>query len=139
MGDSGSLLFGFIFSVLMIKIYELNQFLSPFFIILLLWYPSYETLFSIIRKYTLKKSPMKPDSKHLHQLIFYFVKKKFLYKTIYANIFTANLINMYNLIIFIIALNFKTNTQIQIILILLNLFIYTVIYLKMFAFRYKKK
>ena len=52
---------------------------------------------------------------------------------------TANILNLYNLVIFSVALNFKTNTQIQILLILLNLIVYTVIYLKMFEFRFKKK
>ncbi len=66
-------------------------------------------------------------------------KKKIINKTIYANILTANILNLYNLVIFCIALNFKTNTQIQILLILLNLIVYTVIYLKMFEFRFKKK
>ncbi len=65
--------------------------------------------------------------------------KKIINKTIYANILTANILNLYNLVIFCIALNFKTNTQIQILLILLNLIVYTVIYLKMFEFRFKKK
>ena len=47
LGDSGSYLLGFIFSLFLIKIYMWNQNISPFFIILLLWYPSFETLFSI--------------------------------------------------------------------------------------------
>ncbi len=139
MGDSGSILLGFIFSIFLIQMYFFNQHLSPFFIVLLLWYPSFETLFSIIRKYFYGKSPLRPDSKHLHQLIFYFVKKKIINKTIFANILTANMLNLYNLLIFYIALNFKTNTQIQILLILLNLIVYTVIYLKMFQFRFKRK
>ena len=139
MGDSGSILLGFIFSIFLIQMYFLNQHLSPFFIILLLWYPSFETLFSIIRKYSFGKSPSRPDSKHLHQLFFYFIKKKITTKTIYANILTANILNLYNLLIFYIALNFKTNTQIQILLILLNLIVYTVIYLQMFQFRFKRK
>ena len=76
LGDSGSYLLGFTFSVFLIKLYIDNQHLSPFFIIVLLWYPSYETLFSIIRKNIMNKSPMDPDSNHLHQQIFHLVKKK---------------------------------------------------------------
>ena len=67
LGDSGSYLLGFIFGVFLIDLYEINNQISPFFIVLLLWYPCYETLFSIIRKNILKKSPMAPDSNHLHQ------------------------------------------------------------------------
>ena len=139
LGDSGSYLLGFIFSVFLIYVYNWNSHLSPFFIILLLWYPCYETLFSIIRKYLLKKSPMSPDSNHFHQLIFFYIKKKFKLKIFTANLMTANFINLYNLVIFILCLNFISNSQIQILFILLNLIIYTVIYFKIFIIKYFKK
>ena len=76
LGDSGSYILGFIFSVVLIETYNLNNSLSPFFIILLLWYPCFETLFSILRKNVIKKSPLSPDINHLHQFIFLFIKKK---------------------------------------------------------------
>ena len=76
LGDNGSYFLGFIFSYLLIYIYLNNQYLSPFFIILLLWYPAFENLFSLVRKLNLKKSPFKPDQNHLHQLLFFFLKKK---------------------------------------------------------------
>ena len=138
LGDSGSYLLGFIFSILLIKIYHFNEHISPFFITLLLWYPSYELLFSIIRKNILNKSPMDPDSNHLHQLIFNYLKRKKSLKIFTANLLSANLINFYNLIIFSISLNNITNTQLQVILIILNLTIYTVIYFKLFIYRFKK-
>lgn len=138
LGDSGSYVIGFIFSIFLIKLYILNQNISPFFIVLLLWYPSFETLFSIVRKNILSKSPMKPDSNHLHQQIFFFIKKKFKIKTVYANLVTANLINTYNVIIFSISLNFIKNSQILVLLILLNLSLYIFIYFKLFVIRYKK-
>ena len=75
-GDSGSYLLGFSFGILLIAIYESNLTISPFFIVLLLWYPCFENLFSIIRKYRFNKSPLKSDNKHFHQLLFYFIKKK---------------------------------------------------------------
>ena len=75
LGDSGSYILGFIFSVILIETYNLNNNFSPFFIILLLWYPCFETLFSILRKNIIKKSPMSPDINHFHQLIFLFIKK----------------------------------------------------------------
>ena len=106
LGDSGSYLLGFTFSVFLIKLYIDNQHLSPFFIIVLLWYPSYETLFSIIRKNIMNKSPMDPDSNHLHQQIFHLVKRKIKLNKLYSNLLSANLINLYNLIIFVISLNF---------------------------------
>ena len=138
LGDSGSYLLGFTFSVLLIKLYIDNQHISPFFIIVLLWYPSYETLFSIIRKNIMNKSPMDPDSNHLHQQIFHLIKRKFKFKKLYSNLVSANLINLYNLIIFVISLNFLLNSQIQVLLILLNITLYTFIYFKLFIARYKK-
>ena len=138
-GDSGSYLLGSFFSILLILIYTWNPIISPFFIILLLWYPSFENLFSILRKNIYKKSPMSPDTKHLHQLIFNFLKKKTRFKNIlYVNILAASLINFYNLFIFYLSLNFISNSQIQIMLILFNIGIYLFIYLRLFILRYKK-
>ena len=139
LGDSGSYLLGFLFSIFLIKIYSWNQNISPFFIILMLWYPSFETLFSIIRKNIMNKSPMNPDANHLHQQIFITLKKKFRFKTYYSNLLSANIINLYNLVILAISSNFVTNSQIQILLILLNLCVYIFIYFKLFVIRYKRK
>ena len=138
LGDAGSYLLGFTFSIFLIKIYLENQQISPFFIIVLLWYPSYETLFSIIRKNIMHKSPMKPDSDHLHQQIFYILNKKNNLNKYFANLLSANVINLYNLIIFIISVNFFYSSQIQVLLILLNITLYTFIYFKLFINRYKK-
>ena len=139
LGDSGSYLVGLFFSIFLIFIYKWNQNISPFFIILLLWYPCFENLFSILRKNISKKSPMRPDSNHLHQLIFYFIKKKMrLGNILHANIISACLINFYNLLIFLISLKFISNSQIQIILIIFNVIVYFFIYLKLFVLRYKK-
>ena len=138
LGDSGSYLLGFSFSIFLISIYKYNQFISPFFIVLLLWYPSYENLFSIIRKNIIKRSPMYPDAKHLHQLIFFYINKKYNLGIFSANTFTAQIINFYNLIIFLIGLNFINNTKGQILLILLSVTLYTLLYIKLFKFKYQK-
>ncbi len=138
LGDSGSYLLGFLFSIILINLYATNKQISPFYIILLFWYPCFENLFSIIRKKILNRSSMKPDSNHLHQLIFYFIKKKFISKTIYANLLSANLINIFNFFIFFSSIKFISNTKIIIIFIMLNLILYTVIYYILFNYRYKK-
>lgn len=139
LGDSGSYLLGFIFSVILIELYRFNPQISPFFIILLLWHPCFEILFSMIRKNIIKKSPMSPDTNHLHQLIFYFIKKNLDKKAYQSNIISANLINLYNLIIFLISSQFLTNTAAQISLILLNSLVYTFIYLRLFYHKFKLK
>ena len=132
LGDSGSYLLGFSFSIFLINIYNWNPIISPFFIILLLWYPCYENLFSILRKNILKRSPMNPDANHMHQLIFFFIKKKFKLKIISANLLTAQIINIYNFCIFIIGLKFIAKSEVQVLLILISIVIYTTIYFKLF-------
>ncbi len=138
LGDSGSYLLGFSFAVFLIDVYNSNQNVSPFFIVLLLWYPCYENLFSIIRKRILKRSPMSPDTNHFHQLIFFFIKKRYKKKNLFANLITAQIINIYHLIIFLVAVNYIKNSEIQISLILLNITVYTIIYFKTFLFKYNK-
>ena len=81
---------------------------------------------------------MFPDAKHIHQLIFYYIKKKYDLDIFLVNTITAQIINIYNLIIFLIGLNLITNSLIQIFLILFNIMIYTLVYYKLFNFRYRK-
>ena len=137
-GDGGAYLLGFIYGFLLISAYLTKQEISPFFIVLLLWYPCFENLFSIVRKYRLNKSPIVPDAKHLHQLLFFLIKKKFLIKDLLANSVSANIINLYNILIFLIGIQDIKNTQLQIILIIISVFLYIYLYLKLFFYRYKK-
>jgi len=135
LGDAGSYLMGFSFSIFLIDTYNLNQNISPFFIILLLWYPCFENLFSILRKKTFDYSPMSPDDNHLHQLIFFYIKKKYKLKLFSANVLTAQILNFYNLIIFCIGANFMSKTDIQAILILFSIIFYSFVYFKLYVFK----
>jgi len=128
LGDSGAYFLGFSYAILLIMIHNKNLSVSPFFIILLLWYPGFEILFSIIRKISSKTSPLLPDTKHLHQIIFIYLNKNFFKRKIYANIISANIINLYNIIIFCIAINDISETNLQVMLIMINVFIYIIIY-----------
>ena len=135
LGDAGSYLLGFSFGIFLIDTYNLNQEISPFFIILLLWYPCFENLFSILRKNSFKHSPMRADDNHLHQLIFFYIKKKYKLKLFLANIITAQILNFYNLIIFCIGASLITKTDIQAILILLSIALYSFIYFRLYLFK----
>tara|TARA_B100000787_G_scaffold163914_1_gene146058 strand:- start:1826 stop:2863 length:1038 start_codon:yes stop_codon:yes gene_type:complete len=139
LGDSGAYALGFIFSFFLITIYQNNQSISPFYIVLLLWYPAFENLFSIIRKFRIKKSPVFPDSKHLHQLLFNFIKKKFKKRDVYSNNLSSLIILFYNLCIFIAASVNIYETQYQIILIFINVTIYVVAYIRLFNFSFNIK
>ena len=137
LGDSGSYVIAFITSVFLIDIYRFNQGISPFFIVLLLWYPCFENLFSIIRKFKIKRSPILADNKHLHQLLFNYLQKKTNLKKIYTNNLTSLIILSYNFLIFFLACKNIYNTQYQITLLLLNIFIYTFIYVRLFNYFFK--
>ena len=82
MGDSGSYVIGFLMGYILIVIYTKFPLISPYFVALLLWYPAFEILFSIVRKLKTKKSPIEPDNSHLHHLLFFFIEKNFFLKRI---------------------------------------------------------
>ena len=137
-GDSGSYLLGFSFGILLIAIYDSNPTISPFFIVLLLWYPCFENLFSIIRKYRFNTSPLKSDNKHLHQMLFHFIKKKFNLTSLSSNNLCSILINVFNILTILIGTINIFNTQFQILIIFFNIIFYIIVYLRLFDYRFKK-
>ena len=129
-GDSGAYFLGFLYAYFLIKIFSIDPTISPFYIILLLWYPCFEILFSIIRKINFNKSPLRPDNRHFHQVVYLFIKKLTKKNKINSNTLSANIINFYNLIIiFLGSLNIN-NSQYQIFLIIINVILYIFIYLR---------
>ena len=118
MGDSGAYTLGLLFSYIIIEYNNLSDQISPFFIVLLAWYPCYEILFSIIRKFKFGLSPIKADNKHFHQLLFNFFSKKLNLKKIYINTFTGMVINTFNFIVIYLGFLEMNNTQYQILLAL---------------------
>ena len=138
LGDSGSYLLGVSIGSLLIFIYKEITFISPFFVVLLLWYPCFENLFSIIRKKRFNLSPLNADNKHLHHLLFYYINSNYNFTKIFSNNMSSVLINLVNLIFFVIGVNYVNNSLIQIILIFSLILIYISTYLFLFKFRYKK-
>ena len=143
LGDSGVFLLSFVIGHELIKISNLNlqhntQFVSPIFILLLLWYPAFENLFSIIRKSLSKFNPSEPDSNHLHQLLFFFIKNKIIDNQ-YTNSLSANLINLYNLIIFIIASNFFSKSIYLAYFLIINIILYIICYYVLLKTNQKNK
>ncbi len=138
LGDSGSYLLGLLFSLFLIEIHQINSNISPFFIVSLLWYPAFENLFSIVRKIRFSKSPINPDTNHLHQLIFYTLKKKYSIDKKYLNSLSGILINFYNFFSLTLAMQFYYNSQIQVFIILFNIIIYVFVYVKLLSNKIKK-
>ena len=129
-GDNGSYVISFFSCIYLIKFYLSNQSISPFLIVLILWYPCFENLFSIIRKYNIGLSPIKPDVCHFHHLLFKFLKNNL--KINNSNNLSSLLINFYNLIILSFGFLNIENTQIQILLIIVNVIFYCFIYLRLY-------
>ena len=138
LGDSGSYLLGVSMGSMLIFIYKEISFISPFFIVLLLWYPCFENLFSILRKKKFNLSPLSADNKHLHHLLFHYINSNYKYTKIFSNNLSSVLINLVNLIFFVIGANHVNNSLIQIILIFSLILIYISTYLILFKYRYKK-
>jgi len=131
LGDAGAYFLSLLFALCLIHTYQINNNISPYFIVCLLWYPAFENLFSILRKKKLLRSPMEPDTNHLHQIIFLFLKKTFNIKSVYLNTATGVMINFYNLICIAVATNFYNHTKIQILIIIFNIVVYIFFYRKL--------
>jgi UDP-N-acetylmuramyl pentapeptide phosphotransferase/UDP-N-acetylglucosamine-1-phosphate transferase len=124
-GDSGIYLLSLITSVVIIKFINNNNSISPYFAVLLLWYPCFENLFSIIRRLLSRRSTSEPDNKHLHHYIYSFLNKK---KINYPNNITGAVILLFNTIIFFFGYKFYNKTLSLILIIFLAVFLYLLIY-----------
>lgn len=69
-GDGGAYLWGVVIATGSISLVQRHQEVSPWFPMLLLIYPVWETLFSIYRKAARGVSPGVADALHFHQLIY---------------------------------------------------------------------
>ena len=138
LGDNGSYLISVFVGIYLIDVANNSILISPYFVMNLLWYPAYETLFSIIRKVSTKKSPLSPDNLHLHQLIYIYLRDKITHKY-YANSFSGVLINIYNLAIFYFASQNYSNTKYQLLLFCFSFIIYNLLYLALNSYSKKNK
>jgi UDP-N-acetylmuramyl pentapeptide phosphotransferase/UDP-N-acetylglucosamine-1-phosphate transferase len=69
-GDGGAYLWGVVIAMASIMLVQRHAEVSPWFPMLLLVYPVWETLFSIYRKLARGQSPGLADALHFHQLIY---------------------------------------------------------------------
>ena len=105
LGDSGSFLLAFIVGSNLIVLcndnINLTKYISPIFVVLLLWYPAFENLFSIIRRLIYKTHLTRPDNFHFHQLLFILIKfpvKLLIYLSfiLFLNLNLMRINNFYN-------------------------------------------
>jgi UDP-N-acetylmuramyl pentapeptide phosphotransferase/UDP-N-acetylglucosamine-1-phosphate transferase len=69
-GDGGAYVWGMVIAVACVSLVQRHPTVSPWFPMLLLIYPVWETMFSIYRKLARGQSPGMADALHFHQLIF---------------------------------------------------------------------
>lgn len=69
-GDGGAYLWGVVIAIASLSLVQRNPDVSPWFPLLLLIYPVWETVFSIYRKAARGVSPGVADALHFHQLIY---------------------------------------------------------------------
>ena len=128
LGDTGAYILSFFVGFLIISCHNLNPYISPYFFITIIWYPCYENLFSIIRKLKSNSSPLNPDSKHLHQLLYLVIKKNFFKNSLLANNASSFSINIVNLAIIYVSSMKPYSSVYQITLIIISLIIYTAVF-----------
>lgn len=131
LGDGAAYFIGVIISLISIELSNLNQIISPFFFACILFYIFFEVFFSFFRKISSNFSPLKPDKKHLHMLlykwIFYKIKKKEK-----ANYLTGLFINIfYFFLILPLLFNYKNMTFCKIyFFVLINIYLFLYFLLK---------
>jgi len=129
LGDSGAYILSLFVGLILIELSNENNFISPYFVILLIWYPCFELLFSMIRRLVFNLYSYKPDTMHLHQMILKIISNNLKLKSNNLNHFlAASVINLYNLFILMISLNYNDKTNIMLAVIAVNITAYITIY-----------
>ena len=126
LGDGGIYLISFITGFFVIGLVDQNRIFSPYFAVLIFWYPCIENLFSIIRKKLIKIKTAQADNLHLHHLIYFVFKKKF--KNKYVNNITGLSLLLFNYLIFYLSFIFYSNTKILIVIFLACVALYVLLY-----------
>ena len=128
LGDSGSYLVSLVTSGYLISSVNPQSYISPYFVILVVIYPCFEILFSIIRRSKIKKKYYRPDNLHLHHLIYNAFKNKFQLNVLNQHLMTALTINSVILAFFIFGLLFYDQTKVLLFLIICKIIIYLFVY-----------
>ena len=128
LGDAGSYLISFLTAFFILDFVSNNDLVSPYFFCLLLWYPAFENLFSILRRFCSKKKLEQADQGHLHQMIYKILKNRNIFNKRFLNTTIGILINSFNFFIFIILYKYHLYTKYLVLGIFLNIFIYLILY-----------
>ena len=136
LGDSGSYLFGTLLALNIIKTNNLNPEISSFFFCILLFYLFFEVFFSFFRKIYLKRSPLKPDRKHLHMLSYECLKKSGKFRD--SNYLNSIIINLIYFSLILPAVFFQVNPLICRYWFFFLMIVYVIIYFRVYSFAKKQ-
>lgn len=76
LGDSGAYWIGWITGILIIYIISNINYINPWIVLVIVFYPCFELFFSFFRKIIQSKSPFQADTYHLHLLIYKYFQNK---------------------------------------------------------------
>ncbi len=128
LGDSGSYLIALLLGIILIKNHSQNDFISPFYVVNMLWYPAFENLFSLIRRFYSKKNISLADKYHLHQMIYRFFKSKKTSKIINLNSLSALIILFFILFGAVLSSIVYWHTSYLVLILFFNISIYLLVY-----------
>ena len=135
LGDGGAYLCGFALSWSCVLLVERNLTISPFCCLLVCIYPCTEILFSVYRRNKRSNITTRPDSYHMHSLIYrrYLKTKK---QNIYENSIAGIALGFFNFIPAICAYYFKEDNFICIIINLIFVVMYLLVYRRIVKFKW---
>ena len=128
LGDSGAYLISVFLGIYLIDFANQNYIISPYFVVLLLWYPCFELLFSMTRRVTSNLETYNPDTNHLHQLFYIKIFKRNKLDFRINHFLVSIIINLYNFVSFYLGSKFFNDSKILILITLFNISIYIFVY-----------
>ena len=142
-GDGGAYLWGLVIAVASIELVQRHDQISPWFPMLLLIYPVWETVFSIYRKLARGSSPGVADALHFHQLIYRRMVRGVFHddaarRMLMRNNRTSPYLWSFTLLTVVPALMFRTNTPMLIAFCVLFVLSYVAVYVAIVRFKIPK-
>jgi UDP-GlcNAc:undecaprenyl-phosphate/decaprenyl-phosphate GlcNAc-1-phosphate transferase len=127
-GDTGAYFYGFINGLLSIYLFGKHDEILSWMAVLIFFYPCIELLFSFIRKISSGISPLTPDNKHLHTLIFNKLLSKY-NKTNLSNFMTTFILSPMYIIPTVYIFFCYSNVNLYSIFLVLSVFLVSYIFL----------
>lgn len=142
-GDGGAYLWGLVIAFVSLTLVQRHPVVSPWFPVLLLIYPVWETLFSIYRKLARGVSPGVADALHFHQLIYRRIVREVFHddearRMLMRNNRTSPYLWAFTLFTVVPAVLFWNNTPVLIAFCLLFVISYVTAYLAIVRFKVPK-